>query len=198
MCGEMPNDKNEILLAKDTADFLLKYLGKAGYEDLIGEEVLIGIDGNASRTAWDEVELDYYFEDENAHYCDQMKLVISGITNIENDNMNMVFFTSEFGKNAIMEYYVDSYDGLWYKYVRFIVSPETNMVEFAEKINQDFIYDKNHFVIYESSYSDKTAYRSTSNAVVFDISILGCFLSSIVIYTLFTKKRINKICKQEH
>lgn len=134
----------------------------------------------------------YYYEDEDVYFCDQIDLVITGISNIENDYLHMVFFNSWFGNNEIMNTFVKDYDSLFYHYVRFILDPSVDAEEFMDKINNEFDYPNNDFFSYDGGISSKQIYRNKMNVIIFGCSMIGVFFIGLFVYSLFTRKRRNK------
>lgn len=189
--GEMPKGNNEILLAKDTADLLLRYYKFDSYEEMIGKEITIGVYSRANLLA-DNPAIDYFFDDDDAHVREKIQLKIAGISNIENDYSYNVFFNSGFAQNAIISYFIQNHEDLFFDYVRFIVSPEVNVNELLDKINKSFVNDKSEFLVNDSIDIQIANYRNIGNLLIFGVSIIVIFFASIFSYYVFIRERFLK------
>ena len=189
--GTYPSENNEIIICKNTADLLMSYIGYSSYEEMINSTITIGVYGRANALA-ENIEVDYFYDDETAHVRELIDLKITGISSVENNTMRMVFFNSEFGENAITSHFVENYDDLYFEYVRFIIDPECDVEAFVEKINKSFNNEKSMFYLGNVGTNTTVSYRDFSNLFIFGISIMFVYLVGTIIYYIFNRNRILK------
>ena len=67
-----------------------------------------------------------------------------------------------------------------------------------QKINNEFDYPNNDFFNYDGGISAKQIYRNKMNVIIFGCSMIGVFFVSMLVYSLFTRKRrIKEQCIME-
>lgn len=190
LTGSLPQKKNEVLLARDTADMLIRLEDEyETYEDLIGKQMVIGAEGR--KNTFDQSS---YYEDEDASLVEQIPVTITGVSAIENDHMNMVFFNNGFAKNAVMDHFVEKYDDLFFEYVRFILRPGSDIKTFVNEVNSAVPQDKSSFSLFggEGLGRNLVYYQSPESFMIYCISIIGIILAIIILVNMFIRKRIQK------
>lgn len=199
--GTYPTNDNEVIIAKDTAELLMKQDGYESLEELIGKTFYIGIESRQN----EEVIEDYYgtcrmgeyiqacYRTEDMRYVDRFEVKIAGISNIENDKLNFVFFDSEVAKNPVLDYYVDSYENLYFDYVRIILDPDVDSNLFVEKLNNDMpMADSEYQVFNQSAVTKLPLYKQPSSFLLYCVSIFALFVSLIYLIYYFIRKRFIK------
>lgn len=189
--GSIPQTNNEIIIAKNTADMLLKYYGVEDYESLIGKTVTASMYTKNELLLCEET-YDYFYDDKEATVKPMIDLIVKGITNIENDKIKMVFFNTEFGQNAITKYYVKNYEHLYFEYIRFIVKPGTDMEIFTNEMNESFSCLHSYFKTFIAGTDAEIIYRNKDNMNIFKNIIIAIFVSIITIFYLFKRSRMIK------
>lgn len=202
--GTLPLTSKEIVLAHDTAQMLLKQNKYSRLEELIGEKIYIGIESNSTNNVSQYVSACplvggdncTYYSKEGMNYVDRFEYIISGITNIENDHLNIVFTRNEFGKNQILQHYVKNYENLDFDYVRFILEPGSDTETFIQEVNNSFEFNKSEMIIHNTRYDEEVpSYKSESAFFLYCVCILGLFSSLIIIVYIFNIKRM---CKEQN
>ena len=116
---------------------------------------------------------------------------VSGITSVSNDDYNMVFVSSEFGHNQILDYYIKDLDNLSFDFVNIISDPKYDSKELATKINDYFAFEDTEFFLQSDLVEGKNyTYSDPINFMSYILIILVILLITIIIYRLFDKKAI--------
>lgn len=190
IAGRLPKQNNEVLLARDTADMLIALEDNYNiYEELIGKEIIIGAKGR--KNSFDH---SVFYMDENMSVTEQIPVVITGISSVENEFMNMVFFNSGFAQNAVMTHFVENYDNLWFEYVRFILRPGSDIEAFINEANSVIPLDKSSFSLFEGEGLGRKLiyYQSPESFMIYCSAILLIILLTMIMINLFIRKRMIK------
>lgn len=202
--GTYPINENEVILAKDTAEILMNQDGYNSLEEMIGQSFYIGVESQQNYDVYD-----YYYNpcnlDENLNVCsyylldsqryiDRFEMKIAGISNIETDNLNLVFFNNDVAQNPILKYYVRDYDQLYFDYVRFILKTDVDTTEFIELTMSNIPTVESQFKVFDnlSNMEDVPLYKQPSYFLLFCILIFSLFISLIIMTYFFIRKRFKK------
>ena len=116
---------------------------------------------------------------------------VSGITSVSNDDYNMVFVSSEFGHNQILDYYIKDLDNLSFDFVNIISDPKYDSKELVTKINDYFAFEDTEFFLQSDLVEGKNyTYSDPINFMPYILIILVILLITIIVYRLFDKKAI--------
>lgn len=187
--GNLPSKNNEVILAVDTAEMILKLVEDCqSIEDLVGKKITLGMQSYKNNIT------DVNSKNPNTHCIEEFEVEVKGITSIKNKSMNMIFFNNDFAKNTVMEYFVKDYKELYFQYVRFFVDPSSDVNELVTYLNENVPQEKNEFKTLEGQdiVTGITYYRNPKNFMIFSTSITAVFGLIILLVYLFIRKRFNK------
>ena len=190
MYGSYPKEENEVLLSRNVADMLIEMEGYKSYEEMIGQVMKLGLHGRKNA---------YYLWPETIGYdalpfADLLEVKISGISSVENDYMNMVFFHNGYGNNPVLRHFVVDDSELYFYYVRFLLEPGSDYEAVAEKINKSLYKDSASITVFQGKGlgNDVVFYRSPSSFMIYGAVILILLLGILFVFYLFKRKRMKK------
>ncbi len=190
MYGSYPKEGNEVLLSRNVADMLMEMEGYKSYEEMIGQVMKLGLHGRKNA---------YYFRPETIGYdalpfADLLEVKISGISSVENDYMNMVFFNNGYGNNPVLRHFVVDDSELYFYYVRFLLEPGSDYEAVAEKIDRSLHKDSASITVFQGKGlgNDVVFYRSPSSFMIYGAVILILLLGILFVFYLFKRKRMRK------
>ena len=192
MYGSYPEEENEVLLSRNVADMLMEMEEYKSYEEMIGQVMKLGLQG-VKNIYWRSPEIIGYQPNE-IPLADLLEVKISGISSVENDYMNMVFFNNGYGNNPVLRHFVVDDSELYFYYVRFLLEPGSDYEAVAEKINKSLYKDSASITVFQGKGlgNDVVFYRSPSSFMIYGAVILILLLGILIVFYLFKRKRMRK------
>ncbi len=190
MYGSYPKEENEVLLSRNVADMLMEMEGYKSYEEMIGQIMKLGLQGRKNGYTSMPEDIGY----DALPFADLLEVKISGISSVENDYMNMVFFNNGYGNNPVLRHFVVDDSELYFYYVRFLLEPGSDYEAVAEKIDRSLHKDSASITIFQGKGlgNDVVFYRSPSSFMIYGAVILILLLGILFVFYLFKRKRMRK------
>lgn len=193
--GKMPSNEKEIVLSKNTADIFMKISDYADYSEMIGKPFIIGTQGFLN-TAFGVIPYTttYTVEGEQAKRVENFEFTISGISSVENENLNMVFFDNGVMNNPVLNYFVLNKENLSFDYVRFLVEPGSDTAAIAAKINETLYMEDASIEMYQGRGfgKEKKVYQLPTPFIMYGFILFLVLVFILMIHYFFNRNRMIK------
>ena len=176
---------NGVVLSKNTADMVKEMNGYSSYEEMIGKPLKLALQGYENR---------YYRDIEAEPLIDIIEVNIDGISSVENDYINMIFFYQGFGNNPIDTHYIVNRDMVKMQYVRFLLKPGCDYKAVAEKISNFFAKENVDITVFHGLGlgKEKEFYQSASGFGIYAVIVSVLVVMLLVLSILFRRKKLIK------
>lgn len=192
MYGQMPQNLDQIVISKNVAEKLVDVYDLNSIEELIGKEINFNMEMSSGNS---KCYIGY-------DYIKKYPITVSGITFMECQYENQVFFLDGGFEKLYVELYDFNPEISTYVYVRFLGDPLADGKVLAEQINRLLESNESRFYQYSSMNVDASEiYQDTRIISIFIIFAMFAIISFYMIMQVLLNKRIvkeNNILQRYH
>lgn len=178
------NQGDGVVLSKNVADMVLEMNGFSSYEEIVGKPLKLALQGYQNA----------YYRDMDVPPIDIIDVNIDGVSSVENDYINIIFFFNGFGNNPIDTHYIVNRDNVRMKYARFLLQPSCDYEAVAQKISDFFHKENVDITVFKGKGlgKEKEFYESVSGFGIYAAIVSGISFVLLLVMLLFKRKRLSK------
>jgi ABC-type antimicrobial peptide transport system, ATPase component len=189
--GSMPKAYNEIIISKNVAEELCKTIKCKSLEELVGKEMMLYmLPDVVSRSNLDDI-----IENEDREediILAEFPMIISGITYMESQLENQIFFIDGGFDQVIESEYRCQCDIATYHYASFLVDPKLDCEKIGKQMDNVLNADKSRFVMYNAIDYVQESYQNPTNIFIFSSFALATIIVLYVMMQWLLNKRMKK------
>lgn len=189
--GEIPSSSDEVIITKNLANKISKYLKSNAMESLVGKTFQVGVYSNSKIN-----ECPKYLTitkdgkgNEYKHFMPNIiTLKISGISPIESRD-GVVFFNTGLINNSIMNEFLSNNQNYEAEKLKIYINPNSDIDKVVGEINNILRPEYSEFIKYNTINSNDDTYQSLDSLFIYLTILNIVFLITYIIFKVYSYKR---------